>query len=84
MRYLVDNQRHLICDPYSIEGLHKMAEALNIKRCWFHNTKHPHYDVPKRRIAEIQAMCEVVSAREILRIIEAAGPNPSMVKTRSQ
>ena len=26
MKYLCDNARHLICEPYSIENLHKMAE----------------------------------------------------------
>jgi len=36
MIYLTDRKRHLICIPYSIENLHKMAKELNIKRCWFH------------------------------------------------
>lgn len=66
MRYLTDGKRHLICEPYSIENLHKMAEALGIKRCWFHKD---HYDIPKRRIAEIEAKCEVVSSKEIVRIV---------------
>lgn len=65
MRYLTDGKRHLICEPYSIENLHKMAEALGIKRCWFHKD---HYDIPKRRIAEIEARCEVVSSKEIVKI----------------
>ena len=30
MKYLCDNKRHLICEPYSIENLHKMAKELNI------------------------------------------------------
>ena len=46
-----------------------MAADLGIKRCWFHSGRHPHYDIPKRRIAEITAKCELVSEREILRII---------------
>ncbi len=46
MQYLTDGKRHLICIPYSEEGLHKMAEELNIKRCWFHKD---HYDIPIRR-----------------------------------
>lgn len=49
-----------------------MADALNIKRCWFHNARYPHYDIPKKRIAEIQAKCEIVEPREILRIIKDA------------
>lgn len=66
MRYLTDGKRHLICEPYSIENLHKMAETLGIKRCWFHKD---HYDIPKRRIVEIEARCEVVSSKEIVRIV---------------
>jgi hypothetical protein len=51
MIYYCDNKRHLVCKPYSIVNLHKMAEDLKIKKCWFHNT---HYDIPKKRIQEIQ------------------------------
>lgn len=64
--------RHLVCVPYSVENLHRMAEDLGIKRCWFHaGAKWPHYDIPKKRIDEIRAKCELVSPKEILRI--AAG-----------
>lgn len=72
MEYFCDDSRHLVCVPYSIENLHKMADDLGIKRCWFHNTKYHHYDIPKRRIDEIKAKCTVVSDREILAIIKAA------------
>lgn len=70
MRFLCDELRHLVCISYSIENLHRMAEELGIKRCWFHAGNHPHYDIPKRRVAEIRARCEVVSPRETLRIIK--------------
>tara|TARA_B100000900_G_C20600284_1_gene725231 strand:+ start:5489 stop:5734 length:246 start_codon:yes stop_codon:yes gene_type:complete len=71
MQYLCDNKRHLICLPYSIENLHKMAEDLNIKRCWFHGSARlPHYDIPKRRIEEIQSKCEILSDRDIYLIIQ--------------
>jgi hypothetical protein len=73
MRYLCDDSRHLICEPYSVENLHRMAEHLGIKRCWFHGGKFPHYDIPKRRIAEITAKCIRVSPAEIVGIIKAAG-----------
>ena len=66
MRYLTDGKRHLICDPYSIEGLHQMAAALDIKRCWFHRD---HYDIPVRRQKEIEEFCEHVSSKEIVRIM---------------
>lgn len=66
MEYYSDSMRHLVCKPYSIENLHKMAEDLNIKRCWFHKN---HYDIPKRRIGEITAKTRVVSPKEIWMII---------------
>jgi hypothetical protein len=67
MIYYCDNSRHLVCYPYSIENLHKMANSLGIKRCWFHKN---HYDIPKRRIIEIQGMCEIVSSKQIVKIIK--------------
>lgn len=67
MKYFCDGSRHLVCVPYSIENLHKMAEDLGIKRCWFHKN---HYDIPKRRISEISAKCEVITTREVLKIIQ--------------
>lgn len=46
-----------------------MAENLNIKRCWYHGGKNPHYDIPKKRIKEIQDKCQIVSTKEIWIII---------------
>lgn len=69
MIYYCDNERHLVCEPYSVDNLHRMAEQLNIKRCWFHGGDKPHYDIPKRRIDEIKAKCIVVSSKRILAII---------------
>jgi hypothetical protein len=74
MQFFCDDQRHLVCVPYSIDNLHLMADALGINRCWFHSGRYPHYDIPKRRIAEIQAKCTQVSAREVLRIAKGAEP----------
>jgi hypothetical protein len=65
MKYLCDQSRHLICLPYSLENLHEMAKDLGIKKCWFHKN---HYDIPKKRIAEITAKCELISTREIVEI----------------
>jgi hypothetical protein len=67
IQYLCDNYRHLICKPYSIENLHKMAKDLNIKMCWFHNN---HYDIPKKRIEEIKNKCKIISSKEIVKIIK--------------
>ncbi len=66
MIYLCDNKRHLICSPYSISNLHKMAKKLNIKKCWFHKN---HYDIPKKRIIEIQDKCIVINKQTIYLII---------------
>lgn len=67
LTYYCDKKRHLVCIPFSIENLHRMADDLKIKRHWFHaGASYPHYDIPKRRVAEIEAKCNVVSQREIL------------------
>ena len=65
--YYCDTRRHLVCTPYSINNLHKMAEHLDIKRCWFHKD---HYDIPKKRIEEIMSHCVVVDSRMIVDIIK--------------
>lgn len=70
MKFYSDNQRHLICLPYSIENLHYMGKILGIKRCWFHNSRYPHYDIPKKRIKEIQDKTTIVSPKEILDMIK--------------
>lgn len=67
MIYLTDQKRHLICLPYSKQNLHLMADQLGIKRCWFHKN---HYDIPKKRIKEIEAQCLIVSSRDIMFIIK--------------
>jgi hypothetical protein len=64
--YYADNQRHLVCKPYSVENLHRMAENLGIKRCWFHKD---HYDIPKRKISFVRNIAINVTSREILEII---------------
>lgn len=65
--YICDKSRHLICIPYSIDNLHKMADSLNINRSWFHKN---HYDIPEKRIEEITSKCEVVGSKDIVRIIK--------------
>lgn len=72
MKYYCDNNRHLICVPYSIENLHKMANELDIKRGWYHGGDKPHYDIPKKRIQEIKSKCILITSKEILMIIKNA------------
>jgi len=77
--------RHLVCVPFSVENLHRMADDLGIRRCWFHRGgagRFPHYDIPKRRVAEITARCELVSAREILAIIKGGGEGADFPSVR--
>lgn len=65
IEFICDRKRHLVCLPYSIPNLHKMASILGIKRCWFHKD---HYDIPKLRIDEITKKCRVVHSKEIVKI----------------
>ena len=67
MLYFCDLKRHIVCTPYSVENLHKMADELGIKRAWFHKD---HYDIPKRRINEIHKKSIIISSREIVGIIK--------------
>lgn len=69
LTYLTDGRRHLVCRPFSIANLHRMAVDLGIGRHWFHAGDKPHYDVPKLRMAEIAGRCQRVSSREIVAII---------------
>ena len=66
--YYCDDLRHIVCIPYSVENLHKMAEDLKIKRCWFHKYPQPHYDIPIRRYEEIKSKSIFVNRRDIVRI----------------
>lgn len=71
MKYFCDEMRHLVCVPYTVENLHEMARNLGIKRRWWHSgASYAHYDIPKRRFAEIASKCSVVSPREILKIVK--------------
>lgn len=71
MIFVCDKKRHLVCLPYSIENLHKMAIILNIKPIWFHKTEGlEHYDIPLKRIEEIMERCVLVSSKDIVKIIK--------------
>lgn len=68
LQFYCDMHRHLVCVPYTINNLHNMARLLDIKRCWFHSSSNPHYDIPKRRTEEISAKCTIISTKDILKI----------------
>lgn len=71
LTYYTDGKRHIVCKPYSIEGLHTMAADLGLRRCWFHNNRHPHYDIPVRRREEIESRCVLVTSKELFNIIHS-------------
>jgi len=64
-----DDHRHLVCIPYSLENLHQTAKDLKIGQSWFHAGRLPHYDIPKKRRDEIEALCMRVSSKRIVKII---------------
>ena len=68
LKLYCDNKRHLVCLPYSIGNLHRMAITLDIGKHWFHKD---HYDIPKKRIEEITNKCTLVSSKEIVKIIRS-------------
>ena len=86
LKFFADQQRHLICTPYSIENLHRMAEELGLKKCWFHSgygngaaaaparPRLAHYDIPKRRIDEIlkHPRVTVITQRQLYTKIKVA------------
>ena len=45
-----------------------MANELDIKRVWFHKD---HYDIPKKRIKEIEDKCRIVTTKEIVGIVRS-------------
>lgn len=72
--YICDRARHLICYPYSIEGLHEMAKVFGLKRAWFHKD---HYDIPLKRKEEIEAECTIMTPRDIVRLIKSKNDPPA-------
>lgn len=58
---------HLVAD--NIEYLHRFAEGIGLKRQWFQDGKHPHYDLSPGKRAEALASGAInVSMRDAARI----------------
>jgi hypothetical protein len=72
-----DNKRHIICTPYTVENIHRMAELLGLKRCWFHAKPYPHYDMPKRWVADFG-----LGLDEALLALDVVGVRYEQVDTR--
>jgi hypothetical protein len=71
---LSDHLRHLVAWPYNTANLHAMAEALGIGRHFYSTRPHGHYDIPARRIEEIESRTVRVRPREIIKIIRGGHP----------
>lgn len=73
---LSDHKRHLVCLPYDVLDLHRLAEILGIGEHFFHRKPYPHYDIPARRVAEIQARTLVVRPRDIVMVCRSGYDRP--------
>lgn len=68
---------HLI-SIVSLKDLHEQAFKLDIKRCWYHKSKYPHYDIPKlRRSTFFKDHPQVikVTSKEIVKLMREAIKN---------
>ena len=77
MKFYFDAMRHLVCYPYSVAGLHEMALKLKIKRCWFHEGRFAHYDIPKKLLPLFLSggtEATQVRSRQILEIVKGGHP----------
>lgn len=84
LTYFTDG-KHLVCIPYSVENLHRMAEDLGLPKCHYDNRRpkkgtkrkgrgHPHYDLPKKYRDHILRRVLLVSRKDIVRIYQGGTP----------
>ena len=72
LTYLCDQNRHLICLPFTWENMQRMAAELQLKRKTLSKVPNKRfYRIPFDRLLEIEYQCEVVPAWRILEIITA-------------
>ena len=62
--YLTDGRKNVICIPYSIENLHKMADDLGMKKKYF---KKDHYEIPDDMVSEVEDKCDVVTTTTLFK-----------------
>ena len=56
---------HMVAD--SLEELHTMADRIGIRRQWFQDTRHPHYDISKgKRHLAILAGAQEADERQVV------------------
>lgn len=72
-----DRHGRLVCVPFSIENLHRVARRLHVKKQWFSGPRRfPHYRVPISLMIEVRVRCEVASTRRVVEIIRSTYPRP--------
>lgn len=71
LKFYMDHMRHLVCEPYSVENLHGMAEFLTIPKHWYHGHRLPHYDIPITMVEDLKSsgIVNYVHPRKVLNII---------------
>lgn len=58
-------RHHLTAD--SLDELHQFTASIGIKRCWYHPSTHPHYDITDEQRADaLAAGATPVSARMLV------------------
>jgi hypothetical protein len=69
MIYL-DTSGHLVTDG-DIEELHEFAENLGLKREWFQDHRHPHYDCTTERMRQKawRRGARKITPREVIEIL---------------
>ena len=64
---------HMMTDG-RLKELHEMAEKIGLRREWFQDSYHPHYDlVSSKKTLDIRFGAKEVSARDILKICGRKG-----------
>lgn len=75
LTYYCDNAFRIVCRPYTIHNLHKMAEELDMPMHRFHTTvnisqPYSFYTMPMERQKEIMKKCTVVTMKELFLITQ--------------
>lgn len=64
--YITDGVGNVICLPYSVENLHKMADDLGIAKRWY---RDGHYKVPKEIADDLEEKCDKVTTTTLFRTV---------------
>lgn len=65
--FLSDGRRNLICVPYSIENMKKMADELGIKKTWL---KKDRFVIPEDYFEVVETKCNIVSTQTLFRTLK--------------